>query len=117
MYKRRQGIGSWITTIVLILYCLIAVVLIGNMIISSFKTKQDLLFNTFGFPTKISFENYRQVLIKDSLYKNFLNSIILTMLSIVSLIFFSSMTAYGLSRYRFKGRQALELYFLLGLMT
>lgn len=116
MYKRRQGIGSWITTIVLILYCLIAVVLIGNMIISSFKTKQDLLFNTFGFPTKISFENYRQVLIKDSLYKNFLNSIILTMLSIVSLIFFSSMTAYGLSRYRFKGRQALELYFLLGLM-
>jgi len=116
MYKRRQGIGSWIATIVLILYCLIAVVLIGNMIISSFKTKQDLLFNTFGFPTKISFENYRQVLIKDSLYKNFLNSIILTMLSIVSLIFFSSMTAYGLSRYQFKGRQALELYFLLGLM-
>ena len=26
------------------------------------------------------------------------------------------MTAYGLSRYRFKGRQALEMYFLLGLM-
>ena len=116
MYKKRQGVGSWIATIVLTLYCLIAVVLIGNMIISSFKTKQDLLFNTFGFPTKISFENYKQVLVKDSLYKNFLNSIILTTLSIASLVFFSSMTAYGLSRYRFKGRQALELYFLLGLM-
>ncbi len=116
MYKKRQGVGSWIATIVLTLYCLIAVVLIGNMIVSSFKTKQDLLFNTFGFPTKISLENYKQVLVKDSLYKNFLNSIILTTLSIASLVFFSSMTAYGLSRYRFKGRQALELYFLLGLM-
>ncbi|HHU87776.1 MAG: carbohydrate ABC transporter permease [Sphaerochaetaceae bacterium] len=116
MYKKRQGIGSWIATILLTLYCLIAIVLIGNMVISSFKTKQDLLFNTFGFPTKISFENYRQVLVKDTLYKNFFNSIILTTLSIASLIFFSSMTAYGLSRYRFKGRQALEMYFLLGLM-
>ncbi len=116
MYKKRQGIGSWAATILLTLYCLIAIVLIGNMVISSVKTKQDLLFNTFGFPTKISFENYRQVLVKDSLYKNFLNSIILTTLSIVSLVFFSSMTAYGLSRYRFKGRQVLELYFLLGLM-
>ncbi len=116
MYKRRQGVGSWIATIILVLYCLIAVVLIGNMVVSSFKTKQDLLFNTFGFPAKISFENYRQVLVKDSLYRNFLNSIVLTMLSITSLVCFSSMTAYGLSRYKFKGRQALEFYFLLGLM-
>jgi raffinose/stachyose/melibiose transport system permease protein len=116
MYKRRQGFGSWIAVIVLTLYCLIAVVLIGNMIISSFKTKQDLLFNTFGFPSEISFENYRQVFVVDSLYINFLNSSILTMLSIASLVCISSMTAYGLSRYRFKGRQALELYFLLGLM-
>jgi raffinose/stachyose/melibiose transport system permease protein len=116
MYKRRQGFGSWIAVIVLTLYCLIAVVLIGNMIISSFKTKQDLLFNTFGFPSEISFENYRQVFVTDSLYINFLNSSILTMLSIVSLVCISSMTAYGLSRYRFKGRQALELYFLMGLM-
>ncbi len=116
MYKRRQGFGSWIAVIILTLYCLIAVVLIGNMIISSFKTKQDLLFNTFGFPAEISFENYRQIFVTDSLYKNFLNSVVLTMLSIVSLVCISSMTAYGLSRYRFKGRQALELYFLLGLM-
>ncbi|NLA92146.1 MAG: carbohydrate ABC transporter permease [Spirochaetales bacterium] len=116
MYKKRQGVGSWIATIVLTLYCLIAVVLIGNMIVSSFKTKQDLLFNTFGFPTKISLENYKQVLVKDSLYKNFLNSIILTTLSIASLVFFSSMTAHGLSRCRVKGRQAPELYFLLGFM-
>jgi len=116
MYKRKQGLGSWIATILLTLYCLVAVLLIGNMIVSSLKTKQDLLFNTFGMPTTITFENYRQVLVKDSLYRNVLNSIIITMCSILSLVFVSSMTAYGLARYRFKGRNALELYFLLGLM-
>ena len=45
MYKKKQGLGGWIATILLTLYCLIAVILIGNMIISSFKTKHDLLFN------------------------------------------------------------------------
>ncbi|MDD4763098.1 MAG: carbohydrate ABC transporter permease, partial [Sphaerochaetaceae bacterium] len=63
-----------------------------------------------------SIENYQQVLIKDSLYRNFINSIFLTVASILSLVFVSSMTAYGLARYRFKGRQSLEVYFLLGLM-
>ncbi|MDD3671166.1 MAG: hypothetical protein PHR01_07775, partial [Sphaerochaetaceae bacterium] len=75
MYKKKQGLGGWIATILLTLYCLIAVILIGNMIISSFKTKHDLLFNTFGFPKEFSIENYQQVLIKDSLYRNFINSI------------------------------------------
>jgi raffinose/stachyose/melibiose transport system permease protein len=116
MYKRKQGLGGWAATIILALYCLIAVVLIGNMVMSSFKTKQDLLFNTFGLPKQFSLENYRQVLVKDSLYRNFFNSLFLTVASIVSLVLVASMTAYGLARYRFKGRQALEVYFLLGLM-
>ena len=77
MYKRKQGLGGWAATIILALYCLIAVVLIGNMVMSSFKTKQDLLFNTFGLPKQFSLENYRQVLVKDSLYRNFFNSLFL----------------------------------------
>lgn len=105
-----------IATILLALYCLIAVILIGNMVISSFKTKADLLFNTFGLPSQISLENYAKVIIEDGFFANFFNSLLLTVLAITSLILFSSMTAYGLARYRFKGKGILEMYFLLGLM-
>jgi raffinose/stachyose/melibiose transport system permease protein len=114
--KNRRGAGSWTATIILTLYCMIAVVLIGNMIISSFKTKQDLLFNTFGLPTMITLENYVKIIVEDGFLRNFLNSLILTLLSITSLIFFSSMTAYGIARYQFKGKSFFEMYFLLGLM-
>ena len=103
-------------TVVLTLYCLIAVILIGNMIISSFKTKQDLLFNTFGLPTEITFSNYDKVIVEDGFFSNFINSILLTASSIVSLIFFSSMVAYGIARYRFRGKAFIEMYFLIGLM-
>lgn len=116
MKIKKHSIGSWIATIILTLYCLIAILLIGNMILSSFKTKTDLLYNTFGFPRSFSLENYRKVIIDDGFLKNFLNSVILTQLSVMSLVFFSSMTAYGIAQYRFKGKKFFEMYFLLGLM-
>ncbi len=114
--KHRRKAGSWIATVFLTLYCLIAVILIGNMIISSFKTKQDLLFNTFGLPTEITFANYDKVIVEDGFFSNFLNSLFLTAASIVSLVFFSSMVAYGIARYRFRGKAFIEMYFLIGLM-
>ncbi|MCX7037873.1 MAG: carbohydrate ABC transporter permease [Spirochaetes bacterium] len=114
--RRKQGAARWIATVVLALYCLIAILLIGNMILSSFKTKTELLHNTFGFPRHFSIENYRKVIVEDTFFRYFLNSIALTLASILSLVFFSSMAAYGIARYRFKGRNLIEVYFLLGLM-
>lgn len=112
----RRGAARWIAAAVFGLYCLIAILLIGNMVLSSFKTKDELLHNTFGVPKVFSLENYRTVVVEDGFLRYFLNSIVLTLLSIVSLVFFSSMTAYGIARYRFKGKSLLEVYFLLGLM-
>ncbi|MFP4383552.1 MAG: carbohydrate ABC transporter permease [Spirochaetia bacterium] len=114
--RNKQGIGSWIATILLTFYCLIALILIGNMILSSFKTKDELIYNTFGIPKEVTFQNYIQVIVEDGFLRNMFNSVFLTMLSIVSLIFFASMVAYGIARYRFKGKGFLEMYFLLGLM-
>jgi raffinose/stachyose/melibiose transport system permease protein len=116
MMGKKQSAARWVASIVLGLYCLIAIVLIGNIILSSFKTPGELQRNTFGFPRHFSLDNYRQVIGEDSFLKYFLNSIVLTLLSIVSLVFFSSMTAYGIAHYRFRGRNLLEFYFLLGLI-
>ncbi len=113
--KRQSALG-WVATALLLLYCLIAVLLIGNMILSSFKTKGELLHNTFGFPKVFSLDNYGKVVVEDGFLKYFLNSLVLTLLSICSLVFFSSLTAYGIAHYQFKGKSAVEFYFLLGLM-
>ena len=114
--KKKQGPLGWVATIVLTLYCLIAIFLIGNLILSSFKTKTDLVYNTFGFPKSFTLTNYHKVFIEDGFIRYFYNSTVITSLSIISLLFFSSMTAYGIARYRFKGKNVVEMYFLLGLM-
>ncbi|NOY10434.1 MAG: carbohydrate ABC transporter permease [Spirochaetes bacterium] len=114
--KKKQGPLGWTATILLTLYCLIAIFLIGNLILSSFKTKMDLVYNTFGFPKSFTLGNYYKVLIKDDFIRYFYNSIVITSLSIISLLTVSSMAAYGIARYKFKGKSIVEMYFLLGLM-
>ena len=116
MKRKKQSALSWLATVVLTLYCLIAIFLIGNLILSSFKTKTDLVYNTFGFPKSFTLDNYKKVFIEDNFIRYFYNSIVITSLSILSLLFVSSMTAYGIARYKFKFRNVLEMYFLLGLM-
>ena len=101
---------------VLILYTLITIFLIGNSVLSSFKTKADLITNTMGFPSAFVLDNFRIVLGEDGFLTYLLNSVILVSLSILFMIALSSSVAYGISMFRFKGRDFIQTYFLVGLM-
>ena len=103
-------------SILLAFYCCIITFLVLITFLSSFKTKSDLVSNTIGFPKKFTLENYKTLIFEDNFLRYFANSIILTVMSIASIVIISSLTAYGLSRYKFKLSDALQSYFLLGLM-
>ncbi len=101
---------------VLILYTLITIFLIGNAVLSSFKTKADLITNTMGFPQAFVLDNFRIVLGEDGFLTYLLNSVILVSLSILFMVALSSSVAYGVSMFKFKGRDFIQTYFLVGLM-
>jgi raffinose/stachyose/melibiose transport system permease protein len=103
-------------SVLLLLYSLIAVALILITVLSSFKTKSDLVNNTLGFPQSFTLDNYEQVLLKDKFWVYFINSTVLAVGGVALLLFISSMAGYGLSKFRFKGRSGLRTYFLMGLM-
>lgn len=114
--SRSAALVKNLISFVLILYTLITIFLIGNAVLSSFKTKADLITNTMGFPKAFVLDNFRIVLGEDGFLRNLLNSAILVSLSIVFLIAFSSSVAYGISMFNFKGRDFIQTYFLIGLM-
>ena len=113
---KRPGPGKIIVSVILVIYSFLAIFLIGNTILSSFKTKSDLINNTIGWPREFTLENFRIVLVDDGFLRCLFNSVFLVGISLLLLIAVSSMTAYGLAQYRFKGRAALQTYFLVGLM-
>jgi raffinose/stachyose/melibiose transport system permease protein len=112
----KPSILSRFAWVLLGLYSLIALYLLPTVILSSFKTKQDLIRNPMGPPHSFTLDNYATILGKDGFLIYLKNSVLLTALSLLCLIFVASMTAYGLARYRFRGRKFLQTYFLLGMM-
>ena len=105
-----------IVSVIFFIYCAIALYLIPLIVENSFKTKSDLINNTVGIIKSFTLENYRTILLEDQFMRYFFNSVILTTLSLACLLLVSSLCAYGLSRYNFKGRNFLRIFFLLGMM-
>ena len=116
--KRALRKSGWKTVIsfVLIVYSMITVFLVGETIISSFKTKIELVDNLIGFPKQPTFKNYFTVFVEEGFGKYLWNSICLVAISLALLMLVSSMLAFGMAQYKFRGKKFLQAYFLIGLM-
>lgn len=113
---RRQTLGKWLAAALIAVYSSIVVLLILNNFMASLKDKSELINNILGFPQDITFANYLRVFLEDQFYRYFLNSGILLVGGVVLGIFVAAMTAYGIAKYKFKGKSFLLTFFLIGLM-
>lgn len=105
-----------VLSVLLIVYSLITIFLVGDTVISSFKTKLELVNNLIGFPQEPTLNNYLRVFVEEGFWKYILNSVVLVSLSLVLLLAVSSTLAYGMAQYRFRGKGFLQGYLLIGLM-
>ncbi len=106
----------WLISILLIVYTLSTVFVIGITILDSLKTQQDLVTNFVGLPKAISFDSFKTVLQGDFV-RYFFNSVVLTFFGTAGCILLSSMTAYGIARYDFRGKGILSGYLMIGMMV
>ena len=83
------------------------------MLATSFK-QAGTWYNLSLIPEVFSLEHYRQLLTESLLPRWYLNSIIVTVVTTVSVAFFSSLTGFVFAKYKFFGR---ELLFTLILAT
>lgn len=112
----RSKIVRGFLSIILFFYTLTTVLILGSTLFNSFKTKSDLISNTFGLPREFTLDSFIKVLSQDKFLKYFFNSIVLTLGGLFLLLMLASMTAYGISRYHFKLKGVVQSYFMLGLM-
>ena len=87
-----------------------------NMFMSSFKSTRDIIRYPFQLPSSFSFKNYYTVFIEKGFYRYFINSVVVTAVSMFFVILFGSMGAYGVSRYQYRGNTLVYLLFLSGIM-
>lgn len=83
---------------------------------TSFKSRMDLAKNTWGLPKVWEVSNYIIAWTGSKIPLYMWNSIRATFLSIVLTVVLATPVSYVLSRYKFKGKNYLYLFFIAGMM-
>ncbi len=102
--------------LILVIWALINLFPLGVMIISGFKTTREIFLSPFSLPAKWSLHAYKEAWNVAHFSVYFKNSIIVTLVSITTTLFISSMAAYVLARFEFPGRRIIYLFILAGLV-
>ncbi len=107
--------GKIIVYILLAVYCLVILVPFFMMILNSLKSMRDIFMKPFSFPTKVLYDNYTKAWNQAGIGTGYKNSAFVAGVSVIGILIVSSMFAYAISKYEFKGRRFLFVYSMLGL--
>jgi len=100
---------------VLLLNAFIMVYPLFVMLISSFKTNAEIFTSPFALPHSFSLANAEKVWTETNFVRYLANSIGVTGASIVLIVVFSTMAAYAIARYEFRGNALMLMFFLSGM--
>lgn len=94
----------------LVFAVIITIILIGPLcwlLMLSFKTQQEIIFQPLSLPHSWSFRNYFEVLRMPDYLNYYWNSIKVVFISLVASIIISAWAGYGFSRFDFKGKKLI----------
>lgn len=113
--KVIQHFGISSTVLFLMLYALIVAYPLFWLILNSFKTTQEIYTSSWGLPVSWNFSNYADAW-TSGVSSYFLNSMFVTMVSVVLTLYLSALCAYGLMRFQGRGANAILLFMIGGLL-
>jgi raffinose/stachyose/melibiose transport system permease protein len=85
-------------------------------VLGGFKSNPDLQARPGGLPSPFITSNYTDIITTWSFWQKTLNSVIVMLLTTVIVVSISSAAAFVFARIRFKGKEALFNFFVLGLL-
>ncbi|MEC3640827.1 carbohydrate ABC transporter permease [Bacillus halotolerans] len=113
--RRKWYIGETSVWVFLFLYLIAIAYPLLWMVMSAFKSSDDIFENSWSLPSSWHPENFVSAW-NQGISSYFMNSVIVTALTCVITVFISAWAAYGLSRFEFKGRGFFLVLCLGGLM-
>ena len=114
----RQRMGGLIPHIILLAYILLALFPIFLIVINSFKARKAIFGMPYQLPGSETFSliGYETVFSRASFQQYFVNSLVVTVVSLATILFIGAMAAFALSEYRFPGNALMGLYLSFGIM-
>lgn len=103
--------------IIIILFTIVMAAPFFWMISTSLKPMSEVVqYPPTWFPTKIQLNNFSDALSKAPFGRYYLNSLIVTVVTTVSVCFFSSLSGFAFAKYQFAGKNIVFFMILSGMM-
>ncbi|MFI2857367.1 carbohydrate ABC transporter permease [Paenibacillus sp. JSM ZJ436] len=113
-FRRKQPFLQ----IFLWLYALISLYPLIWMVFYSFKDNNEIFVtNPFGFPRTLRFENYVSAMTEFNVPRYFLNSVWVSVITVIGTIAVALLFAYAVARMRFRGKTLAQMYIVIGMFV
>ncbi len=114
---RKEKLGLWILAIPMMA---LAVATIYPMIYAvniSLKSRREYVLDRLGPTTEFMFSNYVDAWVQADMGRYYLNSILVTVISVALILILASMAGYALSHLTFRGSRVMFLIILATMMV
>jgi len=113
----QRKAGKALLVVFLTIFTLLWLLPVIASFITSFRTMDDISTNGFwSLPSELVWRNFTQAWTDARVSKYLINSFIITLPSLLAMLFLSSLAAFALARYRFKGNLWIYFMFVAGTM-
>jgi N-acetylglucosamine transport system permease protein len=118
--NRKFSIGNIVSkTVIYLVLSFWALVVVFPMlwsIFTSFKTDREIFFSPWALPKVLMFENFARAWVKARMGAYLINTLLIIVPALFFTLLLSSMAAYVLARFEFRGRTFLTYLFMLGMI-
>ena len=115
---KKKKIKRGLTLLFLFVLCLIFLIPLFLMILTSLKSMPEIMASQFVWkPEQWLFSNYREAMEKGDWLVYFKNTFLVTVITVAISLVLNSMAGYGFARIPFRGRNTLFFFALTGMMV
>ncbi len=115
--RKRYTARTLASEIVMLAVCIVFFIPIYYLFVSTFKTKKEIVEAPLALPGSLNLSNYLRALELMDFSRHFVNSLLITSVSVVLIVVLGSMAAYAIARRPNRFTRFLRLYFLVGFMV
>ena len=117
--KRSKTEILWLVIkyVLMIIFAVSCLYPIFWLVLSSFKTNQELYMNTWGLPQNFSWKNYSDAITTGGILRYFGNSAIIAVVAVIITSFLATMASYAITRMNWKLSKFVYTLFLMGMMV
>jgi len=101
----------------MLIACAFVLAPIVMVVLGSFKTVNEFFARPYGLPESLDFQNYVKAWSEAKIQVALRNSLIVTTLGVALSTTLACLAAYGLARFPFRGRLAVRMLFVGGLVV